>query len=87
MRWERVPGKLGIKFHHVENEWHSYVADNKRLEGMFRRSVLIRLFFTGPFPFVRSRLSVCAVSPVLSPRYSCRLLIPVPREVAPSNSL
>ncbi|WP_300647154.1 hypothetical protein, partial [uncultured Bacteroides sp.] len=65
MRWERVPGKLGIKFHHAENEWHSDAADNKHLEGMFRRHVLIRLFFTGPF--VRFRLSVRAVSPVVFP--------------------
>ncbi|WP_294618007.1 hypothetical protein, partial [uncultured Bacteroides sp.] len=67
MRWERVPGKLGIKFHHAENEWHSYVTDNKRLKGMFRRHVLICSFFAGPFPFARFRLSVCAVSPVVFP--------------------
>ena len=30
------------------------------------QDVLIRLFFTGPFPFVRFRLSVCAVSPAVS---------------------
>ncbi|WP_300877964.1 hypothetical protein [uncultured Bacteroides sp.] len=77
MRWEHVPGKLGIKFHLAENEWYSYVADNKHLAGIFRPPAFIRLFFTGPFPFVRFRLSVCAVSPVVSPRYGCRLVIPV----------
>ncbi|WP_294619600.1 hypothetical protein, partial [uncultured Bacteroides sp.] len=65
--------KLGIKFHHAENEWHSYVADNNRLEGMLCRSVLI------PFVLHRSA-SVCPPPPVclggLSgrvPRCGCRL--------------
>ena len=34
---------------------------------MFRQPVLIRFFFTGPFPFVRFRLAVCAVFPVVFP--------------------
>ncbi|WP_300877941.1 hypothetical protein [uncultured Bacteroides sp.] len=65
IRWERVPGKLGIKFHLAENEWHSYVTDNKHLAGIFRPPAFIRLFFSGPFPFVRFRLPVCAVSAVV----------------------
>ena len=59
VRWERIPNMLGIKFHHAENEWHSYVVDNKRLEGMFRRHVLIRLFFTGPFVRICLSASAC----------------------------
>ena len=36
IRRERVPNKLGIKFHLAWIEWHSYVAGNERLTGIVR---------------------------------------------------